>query len=206
MADHDESGHDSHLHTWCRDGKYKEVEEYIKTTVDHQELEAKLVSRRGVYGYTPLHEAVSKGHHKMLDTLIEHGADVNCRANSKCVNIINIRHDCVKSNALKVYASPSGSVTRGCGLCASAAEPKRGYLCTRWIRKDPYPYSWINWETDCRESSEKRRYIDLTCSSVLKRTHNTHTTINIDLATILYISIQKVLHNRRHLYREKLHF
>ena len=83
MADHDESGHDSHLHTWCRDGKYKEVEEYIRTTTDHQELEAKLVSRRGVYGYTPLHEAVSNGHHKMLDILVEHGADVNCRANSK---------------------------------------------------------------------------------------------------------------------------
>jgi len=85
MADHDESGHDSHLHTWCRDGKCKEVEEYIRTTTDHQELEAKLVSRRGVYGYTPLHEAVSNGHYKMLDMLVEHGADVNCRANSKYV-------------------------------------------------------------------------------------------------------------------------
>ena len=88
MADHDESGHDSHLHTWCRDGKYIEVEEYIRTTTDHQELEAKLVSRRGVYGYTPLHEAVSNGHHKMLDILVEHGADVNCRANSKYLDKI----------------------------------------------------------------------------------------------------------------------
>jgi len=79
----EEAGLDSHLHTWCHDGKKKEVEEYINTCKDHQELETKLRSRRGVYGYTPLHEAVSNGHCDMLDMLVEHGADVNCRANSR---------------------------------------------------------------------------------------------------------------------------
>jgi len=79
----EEAGHDSHLHTWCHDGKKKEVEEYINMCKDHQELEMKLRSRRGVYGYTPLHEAVSNGHCDMLDMLVEHGADVNCRANSR---------------------------------------------------------------------------------------------------------------------------
>lgn len=45
-------------------------------------IDDRLNNRRGVFGYTPLHEAVSGGHHKVLDHLLGKGGDVNCRANS----------------------------------------------------------------------------------------------------------------------------
>ena len=35
-----------------------------------------------MFGYTPLHEAVSSGHSKVLQLLLDHGGDVNCSAYS----------------------------------------------------------------------------------------------------------------------------
>ena len=71
---------DGHLHTLCKDGKYKNIEEFIQTyKVD---LPAKLVYRRGVFGYTPIHEAVNSGHSEVLKLLLEHNGNPNCRANS----------------------------------------------------------------------------------------------------------------------------
>ena len=69
---------DGRLHTWCKEGKYKKVEEFITTCTD---LSSRLAYRRGVFGYTPLHESVSNGRPKVLQLLLDHGADVNCRAN-----------------------------------------------------------------------------------------------------------------------------
>lgn len=70
---------DGRLHAWCKEGKFKKIEEFIRTCKD---LPLRLAYRRGVFGYTPLHEAVSNGHWKVLELLLKHDGDVNCRANS----------------------------------------------------------------------------------------------------------------------------
>jgi len=69
---------DSRLHIWCKEGKYKKVVEFVTTCSD---LESRLAYRRGVFGYTPLHESVSNCHPKILQLLIDHGADVNSCTN-----------------------------------------------------------------------------------------------------------------------------
>jgi len=69
---------DGRLHAWCREGKYKKVEEYITSSPN---LASLLVYRRGVFGNTPLHEAASYNRPRILQLLIDHGGDVNCRAN-----------------------------------------------------------------------------------------------------------------------------
>jgi len=70
---------DSRLHKWCKDGKYKKIKEFISTCND---LPERLQYRRGTFGYTPLHEAVSNGHDQVLKLLLHHGGDVNSCANS----------------------------------------------------------------------------------------------------------------------------
>ena len=71
---------DGRLHALCKDGRYKKIEEFVQNY--KADLQAKLVYRRGVFGYTPIHEAVSSGHSKVLQLLLEHKGDPNCRANS----------------------------------------------------------------------------------------------------------------------------
>ena len=70
---------DSRLHKWCKTGKYNAIKGFITTCSD---LKSRLAYRRGVFGYTPLHEAVSNNHAQVLQLLIDHGGDVNCSANS----------------------------------------------------------------------------------------------------------------------------
>jgi len=70
---------DHRLHKWCKDGKYKKIEEFISTCND---LSLQLENRRGKFGYTPLHEAVSNGHFRVLQLLLRHGGNVNSCANS----------------------------------------------------------------------------------------------------------------------------
>ena len=69
---------DGRLHTFCKGGKFKKVKEFIQTCKD---LPSRLAYRRGVFGYTPLHEAVSNGHSNILELLLQHGGDLNCRDN-----------------------------------------------------------------------------------------------------------------------------
>ena len=69
---------DSRLHTWCKDGNYKKIEEFISICTD---LPSRLEYRRGWYGYTPLHEAVRNGHSRVLQLLLNNGGDVNSCAN-----------------------------------------------------------------------------------------------------------------------------
>jgi ankyrin repeat protein len=75
---------DSRLHKLCQDGNYRKVTEFVNAVPDAKALEDRLSNRKGVFGYTPLHEAVASGHHKVLDFLLQRAGDghVNCRANS----------------------------------------------------------------------------------------------------------------------------
>lgn len=75
---------DSKLHKLCQDGNYRKVTEFVSSVSDAKALEDRLANRKGVFGYTPLHEAVASGHHKVLDFLLGRAGDghVNCRANS----------------------------------------------------------------------------------------------------------------------------
>ena len=52
--------------------------------IDLQVLREMLANRKGVFGYTPLHEAVANGKPEVLKFLLEQtgNANVNCRANS----------------------------------------------------------------------------------------------------------------------------
>jgi len=69
---------DYRLHTWCKEGNYEKVREFIPTC---ENLPVKLSYRRGKHGYTPIHEAVSNGHWEVLGLLLHNKGDVNCRAN-----------------------------------------------------------------------------------------------------------------------------
>ena len=71
---------DTRLHILCKEGNYKKVEEFILTS--RADLPSKLAYHQGVFGYTPIHEAVSSGHSKVLKLLLEQKTDPNCRANS----------------------------------------------------------------------------------------------------------------------------
>lgn len=72
---------DARLHRLCHDGKMARIKEYLDQ-VAPENIDDRLNNRRGVFGYTPLHEAVSGGHDEVLDFLLGKGGDVNCRANS----------------------------------------------------------------------------------------------------------------------------
>ena len=71
---------DNRLHLLCKEGRYKEVEAFIRAS--NADFSLKLAYRRGEFGYTPIHEAVSNGYSKVLNLLLEHGGDPNCCANS----------------------------------------------------------------------------------------------------------------------------
>ena len=70
------------LHKRCHKGDLKAVREYVEQ-LNEGELTESLTSLKGIFGYTPLHEAVAGGHHKLVDFLIKktNGAHLNCRAN-----------------------------------------------------------------------------------------------------------------------------
>ena len=74
----------SRLRKLCHDGNYRKVTEFVNAIIDAKALEDRLANRKGTFGYTPLHEAVASGHHKVLDFLLGKAGDghVNCRANS----------------------------------------------------------------------------------------------------------------------------
>lgn len=76
---HESLNKDYILHTLCKEGSYEKVKEFIPTC---KSLYEKLTCHRGRCGHTPLHEAVSKGHSEVLELLLHHGGDVNCRANN----------------------------------------------------------------------------------------------------------------------------
>jgi len=74
---------DAKLHKLCHEGNLEKVKEFVKK-LDPDMLKEKLANRKGVFGYTPLHEAVASGKANVLNFLLGETKDahVNCRANS----------------------------------------------------------------------------------------------------------------------------
>ena len=74
---------DSNLHKLCHDGNLRKLKDVVEK-LDEKTLEEKLANRKGLSGYTPLHEAVARGKVDVLDYLLNktNNAHVNCRANS----------------------------------------------------------------------------------------------------------------------------
>lgn len=74
---------DAKLHKLCHEGNLNKVKEFV-LRLDEDTLKEKLANRKGVFGYTPLHEAVASGKADVLDYLLKKTKDahVNCRANS----------------------------------------------------------------------------------------------------------------------------
>ena len=74
---------DARLHRLCAEGNVDNVREYVDSFTDQDLLKARLnQSHKGVFGYTPLHEAVANGHSGVLMFLMGKGGEVDCRANS----------------------------------------------------------------------------------------------------------------------------
>ena len=72
---------DGRLHTLCSEGNYAKIEEFIQTC-NPADLPSRLDYRKGVFGYTPIHQAVSNGHSRVLELLLSHNGNPNCCANS----------------------------------------------------------------------------------------------------------------------------
>ena len=72
---------DAMLYKLCHEGNLGRVKDFVEK-LDDDTLQDKLRRRRGVLGYTPLHEAVASGKAEVLDYLLERTKNVaiNCRA------------------------------------------------------------------------------------------------------------------------------
>ena len=68
------------LHKLCRDGNMKKIKAYVDR-IDIILLGKMLASRRGIFSYTPLHEAVASGKPEVLNFLLDKtgNANVNCQ-------------------------------------------------------------------------------------------------------------------------------
>ena len=58
------------LHRLCHKGSLADIKEYIQT-LEEDQLADILQLRRGIFGYTPLHEAVASGKTDVLDYLLK---------------------------------------------------------------------------------------------------------------------------------------
>ena len=72
---------DARLHKLCQEGQLNEIQEFV-AGMDQNSIKNKLANRKGVFGYTPLHDSVANRHSEVLDFLLIIAGDVNCRANS----------------------------------------------------------------------------------------------------------------------------
>lgn len=83
---------DNRLHRYCNKGNIRKLERFI-ANLDHRPLLLKLLSRKGVFGYTPLHEAVAANRAQILGILLDKIREMdisqenpahplNCKANS----------------------------------------------------------------------------------------------------------------------------
>ena len=69
------------LHQLCHEGDLKKIKDFVED-IDPQLLGDSLANKKGVFGYTPLHEAVASGKPEILKFLLEgtNNANVNCRS------------------------------------------------------------------------------------------------------------------------------
>lgn len=72
------------LHKLCHSGNMERIKAYVDHLDDVVLLGKMLGSRKGVFGYTPLHEAVASGKPEVLQYLLKStgNSNVNCPANS----------------------------------------------------------------------------------------------------------------------------
>ena len=70
------------LHKLCREGNMKSIKAYVDLLDDVVCLAERLANRKGIFGYTPLHEAVAGGKPEVLRYLLDltGNANVNCQA------------------------------------------------------------------------------------------------------------------------------
>ena len=75
--------HETKLHKLCQDGNLVRIKAFVND-IDPQVLSYKLGNRKGIFGYTPLHNAVVSGNPEVLHYLLKKtkNANINCRANS----------------------------------------------------------------------------------------------------------------------------
>ena len=100
---------DGRLHALCKDGKYKQIEKFLQTY--KADLPAKLAYRRGVFGYTPIHEAVSSGHAKVVELLLEHGGNPNSHCNSRYTPL-HLAASSGHINCIRVLLANNADTTR----------------------------------------------------------------------------------------------
>ena len=66
-----------YLHNLCRQGNIIGIWSYLQGIDDVNKLEERI----GFLGFTPLHEATSQGHTRVVRLLLLYGANANARAN-----------------------------------------------------------------------------------------------------------------------------
>lgn len=73
---------DSDFHIHCQKGNLTRVKQIVQS-ISKQKLDDILTSKRGVFGYTPLHDAAVNGNTDILDYLLKktNDAHVNFKAN-----------------------------------------------------------------------------------------------------------------------------
>lgn len=73
----------SDLHQLCHCGDLRKLKEVVEN-LDEKLLAERLASKKGEFGYTPIHEAVLGGKADVLDYLLEktNNAHVNCQTRS----------------------------------------------------------------------------------------------------------------------------
>ena len=69
-----------HLHKLCRDGSLNEVKELFTEALRKESVERELAAGWGDHGYTPLHEAVLRNDHTLLEYLLQWAKNPDCRA------------------------------------------------------------------------------------------------------------------------------
>ena len=110
---HESFNKDYRLHTWCKEGDYEKVEEFVSTCGD---FPVRLSCRRRSSGYTPIHEAVSKDYSKVLGLLLRHRGDPNCRANNGCTPLhLAASHGYVDCVRVLLMHNADISATDECG-------------------------------------------------------------------------------------------
>lgn len=76
--------HDPKLYKACREGDIRKVRSTLEAIArePHADIPVKLQQKLGIYGYTPLHESATEGHHEVLRFLIEQGGNVDAKASN----------------------------------------------------------------------------------------------------------------------------